>query len=583
MKKSPALLLAAIFAAFFARQVEASTLVNNGDGTVSDTRTGLTWQQADPGMTMNWETALAYCNSLTLSDTDDWRLPNVKELESITDDTKWPPMDTTYFPFNGYYWSSTTYLDRTVSSTKDHAWCVYAGPSHMSKTTPMHVRCVRTTCTFAVSPETDSFAVSGGTGTVNVSAFSQTCPWETVNNLDWVSVTSGPTGTGDGTVQFTVSPNSGAESRSGSLTIAGRSFTIAQAGVSPSPLAITTTSLPYGTVQTGYTRALSATGGRQPYTWAIIAGNLPPGLFLNAAFGKISGAPTATGSFDFTVQVTDADSATASKGLSLAIITITSLSNLPLAITEQPYSYTLTASGGTPPYTWSATSTLPLWMSLNNASGQLSGTPPKGRSSTQFKIRVADAESRIVEPYFYLQIYDPFAITTASLPDATAGVPYSCQTLTTTGGDTFTSPKWYISSGSLPPGLIISLTTGVISGTATTTGSFPVTIQAISSPFSTTKSFSIAVNAPCSSAKLARLPDTAYDSIASAYSAALDGDIIESINGDFTGDLAFSRDISVTLKGGYDCAYSSNNGLTRVQGTVTIGAGTLIVENLQME
>lgn len=73
----------------------AAQLNNNGNGTVTDSSTGLVWQQAEPG-TMSWDSALAYCEGLSLTGANDWRLPNIKELESLTDDTRISPaLDTT--------------------------------------------------------------------------------------------------------------------------------------------------------------------------------------------------------------------------------------------------------------------------------------------------------------------------------------------------------------------------------------------------------------------------------------------------------------------------------------------------------
>ena len=60
-------------------------LVDNGDGTVTDLATGLVWQQSDSGAGMSWEEALAYAEDLELAGSDDWRLPNAKELQSIVD------------------------------------------------------------------------------------------------------------------------------------------------------------------------------------------------------------------------------------------------------------------------------------------------------------------------------------------------------------------------------------------------------------------------------------------------------------------------------------------------------------------
>ena len=75
-------------------------------------------------------------------------------------------------------------------------------------------------------------------------------------------------------------------------------------------LAVTTTSLPSAVLGVAYSVQLAATGGVAPYTWAISAGSLPTGLTLSSA-GLLSGTPTASGSFTFTVQVTDSSTSQA--------------------------------------------------------------------------------------------------------------------------------------------------------------------------------------------------------------------------------------------------------------------------------
>jgi len=119
-------------------------LIANGDGTVTDRRTGLIWQQGEPGG-KPWGEALSYCEELDLGGSTSWRLPNHKELESLTDDTLWnPSIDTSEFPdifFASHFWSSTSEAART-----DYAWSVsfYEGDvNSFGKHYALYVRCVR--------------------------------------------------------------------------------------------------------------------------------------------------------------------------------------------------------------------------------------------------------------------------------------------------------------------------------------------------------------------------------------------------------------------------------------------------------
>jgi predicted extracellular nuclease len=81
-------------------------------------------------------------------------------------------------------------------------------------------------CTYSISPANGSFGVSGGTGSVSVSAMGG-CGWTATSNVTWISITSGSSGVGDGTVNYSVTPNSGPR-RSGTITIAGQIFTVKQ-------------------------------------------------------------------------------------------------------------------------------------------------------------------------------------------------------------------------------------------------------------------------------------------------------------------------------------------------------------------
>jgi hypothetical protein len=87
--------------------------IDNGDGTVTDTSTALMWQQATAPETYNWDQALSYCENLTLAGYSDWRLPTIKELNSIVDVSRSSPaINMADFPntMAYHYWPSTSYV-----------------------------------------------------------------------------------------------------------------------------------------------------------------------------------------------------------------------------------------------------------------------------------------------------------------------------------------------------------------------------------------------------------------------------------------------------------------------------------------
>ncbi len=89
-------------------------------------------------------------------------------------------------------------------------------------------------CTYSLSASSASMSAAGGSGSVNVSA-GPNCSWSAVSNNGWSQVTGGWSGTGNGTVSFSVNPNSSVNSQSGTMTIAGQTFTVNEAGYAPPP------------------------------------------------------------------------------------------------------------------------------------------------------------------------------------------------------------------------------------------------------------------------------------------------------------------------------------------------------------
>jgi hypothetical protein len=297
-----------------------------------------------------------------------------------------------------------------------------------------------------------------------------------------------PTATGSFPITLTVTDSqSPAKTTSANLSLA---VTAAIA-----PLAITTTTLTGATSTQPYSATLSATGGTAPYTWSVTG--LPTGLSLGSN-GVIAGTPTTTGSFPITVTVTDSQSPakTASANLSLAVTAAIA----PLAITTttftgatstQPYSATLNATGGTAPYTWSVTG-LPTGLALGS-NGVIAGTPTT-TGSFPITVTVTDSQSPAKTASANLSLAvtaTPLTITTSTLPSGTDGAAYS-DTLQASGGTP--AYTWSISTGSLPAGLTLAATTGVISGTPSVTGtsSFTATVSDNGTPVQT-KSVTVSI------------------------------------------------------------------------------------------
>ncbi len=317
--------------------------------------------------------------------------------------------------------------------------------------------------------------------------------------------------TGTTTIRYTPSGYAGIDTFTYTATGPGGTSSAATVTVTIAPPSIDVTprALPSATVGTAYSASMTASGGQTPYSYAVTSGALPAGLTLSSA-GVVSGTPTAGGDFTFTVTATDSTTGagspfSASKSVSLTVRTPT-VAIAPATLTNGTqnvgYSQSVSASGGTAPYSFAVTSgALPAGLTLSSG-GALSGTPTAA-GSFSFTVTATDSSTG-TGPYtaakaYSLTIAGPPTITVnpASLNAATAGKLFS-QMLTSTGG---TGPYHYaVTAGALPTGTSLT-TSGQITGTPTASGTFNFTVTSTDSagapgPYSGSHAYAWVVASP---------------------------------------------------------------------------------------
>ena len=178
-----------------------------------------------------------------------------------------------------------------------------------------------------------------------------------------------------------------------------------------SALAITNSALPAADVRISYTASLSAIGGVRPYQWNLVSGVLPSGIQLQTSSGVIAGRTALSGSYPFSVQVTDASghSATAAFSLTVAVPPVASTlaitnSALPAADASMLYTASLSAVGGLAPYHWNLISgILPSGIQLHSSSGVMSGTTA-APGSYPLSVQVSDASGHSATAAFSLTV-----------------------------------------------------------------------------------------------------------------------------------------------------------------------------------
>ncbi len=344
---------------------------DNGDGTVTHIPTGLVWKICSEGQTAvggtcagtassnyTWAQALELASTSNFAGKTDWRLPNIRELNSLVEECRHSPsINDTIFPattsvefwsgspnaynpgnISGNAWKVSFYGGYTGNSSRDsnsNAVRLVRGGLPTSNPAPICTLSASpagittggsstltancnpaatsytwtggtcsgmTSATCTVTPTTTtSYTVAGtntgGTGaavsaTVTVNSttcnptlatasasagaaastgsvsVASTCAWTATSNASWITITSGASGSGNGIVSYSVAANTGTTARTGTLTIAGQTFTVTQAGATVSVPVCTLSANP-GSITAGGSSTLTANCGptASSYTW----------------------------------------------------------------------------------------------------------------------------------------------------------------------------------------------------------------------------------------------------------------------------------------------------------------------------
>lgn len=309
-------------------------------------------------------------------------------------------------------------------------------------------------------------------------------------------VTGTPTAaSGLTTYTVTVTDNVGATStKTFALTVNGP--LAANQAIAAKSLSATTAAIAFTPVTAG--------GGTQPYSFSI-APALPSSLTISATTGAITGTPAAASPATiYTVTVTDAASGSASATFTLtvnaALATTQIVAAKALTVGTPAMTFApVTAAFGTTPYVFTVAPTLPNGLTLDSATGAISGTPTAVAATATYTVTVTDAANAVSTK--------TLGLTVNATPTPVAGQTISSKTLTaTTAAVAFTPlplnggtlPFLYTVTPDLPTGLVLNPVTGAITGTpAATTPSAVYTITAVDSAgASVTQALTLAVNPP---------------------------------------------------------------------------------------
>ena len=272
-------------------------------------------------------------------------------------------------------------------------------------------------------------------------------------------------------------------------------FTVGLTTLQVSVLSISPTTAPQGSVGSPYSQLFTATGGTAPFTW--LATGLPSGLTMTTS-GILSGTPTAPGTTQIVVTVTDSTGSSNSIQLLLSFVNgfVITTSAVPNGTVGQIYTAQISSAGGQGTVTYSIApavlttpSALPPGIFLN-PNGSLTGTPLTA-GTYSFTVDAQDQAGHQTTQSFKQTIAPALVITTVSpLSTGAAGGGQLSFTIQATGG---TPPYTFTSSGKLPPGLTVT-PNGLLVGNPTQAGTFTFMVTVTDAQgIAVTKQFQITI------------------------------------------------------------------------------------------
>jgi all-beta uncharacterized protein/BACON domain-containing protein len=243
-------------------------------------------------------------------------------------------------------------------------------------------------CNYALGGSSQSVPFDGGSGSVSVSA-GGACRWTASSNASWITITSGTSGTGNGTVAFTVAGNTGGE-RSGTLTIAGRTFTVRQAAAPPPPCTFSIAPGSQNVGESGGPGAVTVTASAGTCAWSATS-NAPWITITNGATG------TGDGRVEYTVAANTGPARSGTVTIAGQTLTVTqAAAPPPCSWTVAPTLQNVPDTGGTltagvtasaPTCAWTAVANDP-WIAITAGS---SGT---GNGTVTFTVSVNTGTAR---------------------------------------------------------------------------------------------------------------------------------------------------------------------------------------------